>query len=127
MMREIVNHSYAALDATNFDAPFHRFESSKRFLNLYLRNTPAVCRNDDSQAISHIKFADQIRFKFAPAISVFENRKARYVARKINITRLPFGIVRSPESFNVRVKPAVHFVENFAGNRRINTDNQTPV
>ena len=58
---------------------------------------------------------------------ILKNRKARHIARKINIPRAPFRIVRRAESFNIRVQFAAHFVQNFAHDGRINPANQRTV
>ena len=60
-------------------------------------------------------------------MTVFKNRKARFVARKINIPRLPFRVFRCAESFDIRMQFPAHFVQNFPRDGRINPDDQMPV
>src|SRR6185436_9919420 len=77
VMRKIVDHRNAALDAADLDAPFHALKSIESFLNFFLRNSPGVRRDDHRETISDVEFADKLCLEFAPTLSFFENRKPR--------------------------------------------------
>src|SRR5690348_3939551 len=98
MMCEVVYDRHAPHLTSNLDPALHRFESVKGFLDLFLRDSPRVGRDDHGETVSNIELADQVTFELTPARAVFKNCEPCRVAAEVYVSRLPLCIVTQTES-----------------------------
>ena len=109
-MGKIVDDRHAADRPANLDTTLDRLKGTKRLLNFLSRNAPRIGRDDDGKAIADVELAYQMRFEFTPFFTVAKDRKFRHVACKINVTGLPFCVVRKAKGLDICKQLAVHFV-----------------
>src|SRR5690348_10529059 len=115
-MGKIVDHCHTAFDTADLHSALDRFESVESLLDLFASDTPCIGSDNDREAISNVEFADKMRLKLAPIITVLENRKSRSVAGKVYISCLPLGVVRQAKCLDRRVQLPFHIGENISHN-----------